>query len=76
MLQEILFWHHCASRQAGLGSTCCIVAVCTLQGKVAGNSVMRTYWNVQDKTRIDYRPVHDQPMDSEMKHVPPKARTY
>ena len=50
--------------------------MCTLQGKVAGNSVMRTYWNVQDKTRIDYRPVHDQPMDSEMKHVPPKARTY
>ncbi len=31
---------------------------------------------VQDKVRIDYRPVHDQPMDSEMEHVPPKARTY
>ena len=31
---------------------------------------------VQDKVRIDYRPVHDQPMDSEMEHIPPKARTY
>ncbi|EIE20089.1 succinate dehydrogenase [Coccomyxa subellipsoidea C-169] len=30
----------------------------------------------KDKVRIDYRPVHDQPMDSEMEHVPPKARTY
>ncbi|CAL5228603.1 g11764 [Coccomyxa viridis] len=30
----------------------------------------------KDKVRIDYRPVHDQPMDSEMEHIPPKARTY
>lgn len=75
-LQMTLFWHHCAFRQAGFGSTYCSAAVCTWQGKVVGIGVMRTYWNVQDKTRIDYRPVHDQPMDSEMKHVPPKARTY
>ena len=32
--------------------------------------------HMQDKVRIDYRPVHDQPMDSEMEHIPPKARTY
>jgi len=25
---------------------------------------------------IDYRPVHDQPLDKEMPHVPPKKRTY
>jgi len=25
---------------------------------------------------IGYRPVHDQPLDSEMHHIPPKARTY
>ncbi|CAL8471082.1 g10624 [Coccomyxa elongata] len=30
----------------------------------------------KDKVKISYRPVHDQPMDSEMEHVPPKARTY
>jgi hypothetical protein len=30
----------------------------------------------QDKVKITYRPVHDQPMDSEMEHIPPKARTY
>merc|ERR1739847_246395 len=30
-----------------------------------------------DKTRIAYRPVHDQPLpDGEMEHVPPKARVY
>jgi succinate dehydrogenase (ubiquinone) flavoprotein subunit len=28
------------------------------------------------KVRIDYRPVHMQPLDSEMAHVPPKARVY
>merc|ERR1712046_376536 len=28
------------------------------------------------KTTIDYRPVHTQPLDSEMKHVPPVARVY
>jgi len=26
--------------------------------------------------QISYRPVHDQPLDSEMEHVPPKARVY
>lgn len=26
--------------------------------------------------KIDYRPVHMQPLDSEMEHVPPKARVY
>ncbi|KAK9901255.1 hypothetical protein WJX75_002689 [Coccomyxa subellipsoidea] len=30
----------------------------------------------KDKVKITYRPVHDQPMDSEMEHIPPKARTY
>ena len=28
------------------------------------------------KVRIDYRPVHSQPLDSEMEHIPPKARVY
>jgi len=28
------------------------------------------------KVKIDYRPVHDQPLDSEMKHVPPVQRVY
>jgi len=28
------------------------------------------------QVRIDYRPVHMQPLDSEMAHVPPKARVY
>ena len=31
---------------------------------------------VQGKVRIDYRPVHDQPLDKEMEHIPPKARVY
>ncbi|GBF94669.1 succinate dehydrogenase flavo subunit mitochondrial [Raphidocelis subcapitata] len=30
----------------------------------------------KDKVRIDYRPVHMQPLDSEMDHIPPKARVY
>ena len=29
-----------------------------------------------DRVKIDYRPVHDQPMDNEMEHVPPKPRVY
>ena len=29
-----------------------------------------------DRVRINYRPVHDQPMDNEMEHVPPKPRVY
>ena len=29
-----------------------------------------------DDVRIDYRPVHMQPMTEEMEHVPPKKRTY
>lgn len=28
------------------------------------------------KVTIDYRPVHDQPLDNEMPHIPPKKRTY
>lgn len=32
--------------------------------------------NNKDRVRIDYRPVHMQPLDSEMEHVPPKARVY
>lgn len=32
--------------------------------------------NSKDRVRIDYRPVHMQPLDSEMEHVPPKARVY
>lgn len=30
----------------------------------------------QTKVKIDYRPVHMQPLDSEMEHVPPKVRSY
>ena len=35
------------------------------------------HWD-QDKLRpnITYRPVHSQPLDKEMQHVPPKARVY
>lgn len=29
-----------------------------------------------NKVAIDYRPVHMQPLDNEMAHVPPKARVY
>jgi succinate dehydrogenase (ubiquinone) flavoprotein subunit len=29
-----------------------------------------------EKVKVDYRPVHMQPMDDEMPHIPPKARTY
>ena len=32
--------------------------------------------NTGKVTTIDYRPVHSQPLDSEMEHVPPKARVY
>eukprot|EP01023_Acetabularia_acetabulum_P004848 TRINITY_DN12041_c0_g1_i5.p1 TRINITY_DN12041_c0_g1~~TRINITY_DN12041_c0_g1_i5.p1 ORF type:complete len:625 (-),score=129.66 TRINITY_DN12041_c0_g1_i5:617-2491(-) len=34
--------------------------------------------NIKQKTKvkIDYRPVHMQPLDSEMEQVPPKARVY
>lgn len=28
------------------------------------------------ETKIDYRPVHMQPLDAEMDHIPPKARVY
>jgi len=30
----------------------------------------------KDKVKIAYRPVHMQPLDKEMEHVPPKARVY
>lgn len=38
-------------------------------------------WFDIDKTskgrvNIDYRPVHMQPLDKDMDHVPPKARVY
>lgn len=26
--------------------------------------------------KLGYRPVHDQPLDAEMEHIPPKARVY
>ncbi len=32
--------------------------------------------HVQDKVKIDYRPVHQQPLDKEMKHIPPMVRSY
>ena len=28
------------------------------------------------QVRIDYRPVHLQPLDNEMEHIPPKPRVY
>jgi len=35
------------------------------------------YYDEQTNScKLDYRPVHDQPLDSEMEHVPPKARVY
>lgn len=30
----------------------------------------------EERVRIDYRPVHDQPIDNEMEHVPPRPRVY
>jgi succinate dehydrogenase (ubiquinone) flavoprotein subunit len=30
----------------------------------------------KNKVKISYRPVHMQPLDSEMEHIPPKARVY
>jgi succinate dehydrogenase (ubiquinone) flavoprotein subunit len=30
----------------------------------------------KDKVKIDYRPVHQQPLDKEMKHIPPMVRSY
>ena len=32
--------------------------------------------NDKGDVKIDYRPVHSQPLDAEMEHVPPKARVY
>jgi succinate dehydrogenase (ubiquinone) flavoprotein subunit len=35
------------------------------------------HWDaVNGRPKISYRPVHDQPLDKEMSHVPPKARVY
>lgn len=31
---------------------------------------------MQDKVKIDYRPVHMEPLDKEMEHIPPKVRSY
>jgi hypothetical protein len=28
------------------------------------------------QVKIDYRPVHMQPLTAEMEHIPPKARVY
>lgn len=28
------------------------------------------------KVDIEYKPVHDQPLDNEMEHIPPKPRVY
>jgi succinate dehydrogenase / fumarate reductase flavoprotein subunit len=35
-------------------------------------------WTDAEKgtTRLDYRPVHEQPLDEDMKYVPPVARVY
>ncbi len=30
----------------------------------------------KNKVKIDYRPVHLQPLDNEMEHIPPKPRVY
>ncbi|QDZ22474.1 flavoprotein subunit of succinate dehydrogenase [Chloropicon primus] len=30
----------------------------------------------ENKVDIEYRPVHTQPLDDEMEHVPPKVRVY
>jgi succinate dehydrogenase (ubiquinone) flavoprotein subunit len=30
----------------------------------------------KEKVKIGYRPVHMQPLDKEMEHIPPKARVY
>jgi len=35
-----------------------------------------TWVDEKGKTKIDYRPVHSQPMTEDMKQVPPKARVY
>ena len=35
------------------------------------------YWDMaKNRPVIQYRPVHMQPLDKEMDHVPPKARVY
>ena len=35
------------------------------------------YWDmVKNRPDITYRPVHEQPLDKDMPHVPPKARVY
>jgi len=31
---------------------------------------------IDNEIKISYRPVHDQPMNDEMHHIPPKARVY
>ena len=31
---------------------------------------------LQKKVKIDYRPVHMEPLDSEMEYIPPKVRSY
>ena len=35
-------------------------------------------WNKKDANKVDigYRPVHTQPLDDEMEHIPPKVRVY
>lgn len=36
-----------------------------------------SYWDTtKNRPIIDYRPVHLQPLDKEMAHIPPKARVY
>lgn len=32
--------------------------------------------NDKGAVTVDYRPVHSQPLDAEMEHIPPKARVY
>ncbi|RVW22657.1 Succinate dehydrogenase [ubiquinone] flavoprotein subunit 1, mitochondrial [Vitis vinifera] len=33
------------------------------------------YWE-NEKVRLDYRPVHMNPLDDEIESIPPKARVY
>ncbi len=32
--------------------------------------------DAKGKVSVSYRPVHDQPLDAEMKHIPPAKRVY
>jgi len=40
------------------------------------HSLSWSSWDSEEPVQLGYRPVHMQPMDDEMIHVPPKKRTY